>query len=210
MEWVALILLSLALVCGLGVAAYFILRRLFDRATDRVADRIGSVLGDLGAKAAGTRAGRSAASRMRAITGGYTHFGAYAAAHGMSEDQARMEFADSIERIARIMDGAVRLPIIGPVGLDAVLGLFPVAGDLLSSAIAVSLIGRSLKYGVPHDLIARMLGNVLLDFILGAVPVAGDVADMWFRANMRNVALLREYLEREARDTFDTSATRVS
>jgi Domain of unknown function (DUF4112) len=210
MEWVALILLSLALVCGLGVAAYFILRRLFDRAADRVADRIGSVLGDLGAKAAGTRAGRSAARRMRAITGGYTHFGAYAAAHGMSEDQARREFADSIERIARIMDGAVRLPIIGPVGLDAVLGLFPVAGDLLSSAIAVSLIGRSLKYGVPHDLIARMLGNVLFDFILGAVPVAGDVADMWFRANMRNVALLREYLEREARDTFDTSATRVS
>ena len=67
------------------------------------------------------------------------------------------------------MDGAVRLPVIGPVGLDAVLGLFPVAGDVLSAGIAVSLIGRSLKYGVPHELIGRMLGNVLFDLILGSV-----------------------------------------
>ena len=55
-----------------------------------------------------------------------------------------------------------------------------------------------------------MLGNVLFDLILGSVPVAGDLADMWFRANTRNVALLRAYLDEQARDTFDTSATRVS
>ena len=143
-------------------------------------------------------------------TGGYTHLGAYAAAQGISEDQARQEFSRSIERTARLMDAAVRLPVVGPVGLDAVLGLFPVAGDVLSAAIAVSLVGRSLKYGVPHELIGRMLGNVLFDLVLGAVPVAGDLADMWFRANTRNVALLREYLDSQARDTFDAQATRVS
>jgi uncharacterized protein DUF4112 len=102
------------------------------------------------------------------------------------------------------------LPSRSSGGLDAVLGLFPVAGDVLSAGIAVALIGRSLKYGVPHELIGRMLGNVLLDLILGSVPVAGDVADMWFRANLRNVALLREYLDEQARDTLDSTATRVS
>ncbi len=102
----------------------------------------------------------------------------------MSEDAARQEFVESIERIALLMDGAVRLPVIGPVGLDAVLGLFPVAGDFVSGAISVFLIGKSLKYGVPHDVIARMLANVLFDVVVGAVPVAGDLADMWFRANI--------------------------
>jgi hypothetical protein len=203
-------LLSLLILAGVGFGAFFVLRRLFDRAADRVTDRIGTVLGDLGARAGGTRAGRTAAERVRAAAGGYTHLGAYAAAQGISEDQARREFSQSIERLARLMDGAVRLPIVGPVGLDALLGLLPVGGDVLSAAIAVSLIGRSLKYGVPHDVIGRMLGNVLFDLLLGAVPVAGDLADMWFRANTRNVALLREYLDRQARDTFDTTATRVS
>lgn len=210
MEWWALILVTMLAVAGLGVAGFFTFRRLFDRAADRVANRIGSVLGDVGARAANTRAGQTAAARARKVAGGYTHLGAYAAAQGISEDQARREFAQSIERLAWLMEGVVRLPVVGPVGLDAVLGLFPIAGDVLSAAIAVSLIGRSLKYGVPHDLIGRMLGNVLFDLIIGSVPVAGDLADMWFRANTRNVALLRAYLDEQARDTFDTRATRVS
>jgi hypothetical protein len=55
-----------------------------------------------------------------------------------------------------------------------------------------------------------MLANVLFDVIVGAVPIAGDVADMWFRANTRNVAILRDYLESEANDIIDVTAQRVS
>jgi hypothetical protein len=134
--------------------------------------------------------------------------GAYAATEGISEDQARRQFAQSIERTARLMDSAVTLPIVGPVGLDALLGLFPVAGDALSAAVSVSLIARSLKYGVPPEIIARMLGNVLIDMLLGAVPVVGDLGDILFRANLRNVALLREYLGDEARNTIDVTPVR--
>jgi len=217
-DWRKLQMMKLALIAGvsvlivaaIGVAGYFILRRLFDRAADRMADHIGRMLGDLTARAASSRVGRNAAAQARAATGGYTHLGAYAAAQGISEDEARREFVRSIERTAFLMDAAVRVPVLGPIGLDAVLGLFPVAGDVLSAAISVSLIARSLKYGVPHELIARMLANVLLDMLIGALPIAGDVADIWFRANLRNVALLREYLGDEARDTIDTSAVRVS
>jgi Domain of unknown function (DUF4112) len=128
----------------------------------------------------------------------------------MSEDAARLEFAESIERLARIMDGAIKIPVIGPVGLDALLGLFPVAGDATSAIVSVLVIGRSIKYGVPPEIIARMLGNVLFDFLIGALPVAGDLADMWFRANLRNVALLREYLAEQSSNTIEVTATRVS
>ena len=55
-----------------------------------------------------------------------------------------------------------------------------------------------------------MLANVLFDVVIGAVPVAGDLADIWFRANTRNVAILREYLESEASDIIDIRAERVS
>ncbi len=200
---------ALVIVAAVALAGYYILRRVFERAAHRVAEEIGRVLVDVSGRAAATPAGRRAAG-ARPPGAGFTNLGAYAAAHGISEDAARREFSDSIERLARIMDGAVKVPIIGPVGLDALLGLFPVAGDATSACVSVLLIGRSIKYGVPREIIARMLGNVAFDFMVGAVPLAGDLADMWFRANLRNVALLRAYLDEQARDTIEVTATRVS
>lgn len=201
---------ALLVLAGIGVVGYFVLRRVFEHASSRMADQIGRVLAELVSRASTTRIGQRTESTARAAAGPLTHLGAYAAAEGLSEDEARRQFAQSIERIAWVMDSAVRLPIVGPFGLDAVLGLFPVAGDTIAAAISISLIAKSLKYGVPREVIARMLGNVLFDLLLGAIPVAGDVADMWFRSNARNVVLLREYLGDEARNTIDVTATRVS
>jgi hypothetical protein len=200
--------LALVVFAAIAVAGFVILRRVFERSAHRVADEIGRVLVDVSARAAASPAGRRAAPARGAA--GFTNLGAYAAAHGMSEDAARREFADSIERLARLMDGAVRIPGIGAVGLDALLGLFPVAGDATSTIVSVLLIARSIKYGVPREIIARMLGNVAFDFLVGTIPLAGDLADVWFRANLRNVALLREYLDAESRNTIDVTATRVS
>jgi hypothetical protein len=200
-------LFALAIVGAIGVAAYVVLRQMFERASNRVADHFGDLVGHYAARAATTPIGQRGYAGARAAVGRVTRLNAYAAAEGMSEDQARREFAESIERTARLMDAAITLPVIGGVGLDFVLGLVPVAGDLLSGAISASLIARSLKYGVPPEIIARMLTNVLLDMLIGAVPVAGDVADVWFRANLRNVNLLREYLAQEANaTTIDVTA----
>lgn len=209
-EFLVVLIGAIVIVAIGAVAGYFILRRLFERASHRVADDIGRVLADLSTRAAATPVGKRTAAAARVATGGLTNLGAYAAAQGISEDEARRQFSASIERTARIMDTAVRVPIIGPVGLDAVLGLIPVAGDTVAAAVAISLIAKSIRYGVPREIVARMLANVLFDLLLGAVPVAGDIADMWFRANMRNVALLREFLGDEARNTIEITATRVS
>jgi hypothetical protein len=200
---------ALLLLLVTAVAAYFILRTLFDRASDRMADHIGRILAQLAGRAATTRAGQRTESAARAAAGRFTHLGAYAVAEGLSEEEARREFSRSIERTARLMDSWVDLPIVGPVGLDAVIGLFPVVGDTVAAAVSISLIARSLKYGVPREIIARMLGNVLFDLLLGAIPGVGDVADMWFRSNARNVELLREFLGDEARNTIDVTPTHV-
>lgn len=198
--------IGIGVVGAAAIAAFFVLRRVFERASSRVADEIGSILAELSSRAAPV--GRRTGPAARSAAGRFTRLGAYAAAEGMSEDAARREFAESIERIARIMDSAVRLPVIGPVGLDPALGLFPVAGDVISAAISVFLIARSLRYGVPREVIARMLANVLVDLLVGAVPVVGDLADIWFRANDRNITLLREYLADQA-GTIDVKPTSV-
>jgi hypothetical protein len=198
MEYLIGVLIGLAGLAAIGVAGYFFLRRLFQRIADRVADQIGVALADVGGRAARTAAGRRATTSARAAASRWTNWDTYARARGESPEAARREFAASIERLARTMDGLVDVPLIGPVGLDALLGLFPVAGDAVSAGVSVYLIAKSLRYGVPHDVIARMLANVLVDMLLGAVPVAGDIADLMFRANIRNVAILREYLDAEA------------
>jgi hypothetical protein len=197
-EYLLGVLIGLAGLAALGIAGYFVLRRMFERIADRVADQMGATLADVSGRAAATRMGQRTTAAARTAVSRWTNWDAYARAKGQSPDAARREFADSIERLARIMDAAVRLPVVGGVGLDSLLGLFPVAGDAVSAGVSVYLIAKSLKYGVPHDVIARMLANVLVDMLLGAVPVAGDIADLMFRANVRNVAILREYLDAEA------------
>jgi hypothetical protein len=199
-EFIGYLVVALPVVAVGGVAGYFVLRRVFMHGADRMAHHIERALNQL---AADPRVAAFGAAAARVASGRITNLGAYAAAQGISEDDARAQFQRSIERVARIMDSAIKLPGVGGVGLDALLGLVPVAGDAASAAVSVSLIAKSLRYGVPKEIVTRMLANVLADLLLGAIPVVGDLADMWFRANERNVALLKEYLGDEARDVID-------
>jgi len=98
---------------------------------------------------------------------------------------------------ARLMDAAIPLPIVGGIGVDSVIGFVPYVGDAVSALVTGSLIYRSLQYGVPNALVARMVGNMFLDLLIGAVPVVGDLFDIVFKANTRNITLLRNYLEHE-------------
>jgi hypothetical protein len=95
------------------------------------------------------------------------------------------------------MDGAFVIPGTNiRMGLDAFIGLVPVAGDMLGGLISTYLIWEARRLGAPRWLIARMVANAFLDTTLGAVPVLGDAFDVMFRANMKNMALLRKHLEK--------------
>ena len=97
--------------------------------------------------------------------------------------------------LSRLMDAAVEIPLLRTrVGLDALLGIVPVAGDLLSAAIGLYLVAQARELGASRWLQARMVGNLLVDAGLSVVPVAGDVADIYFKAHLRNLRLLQKEL----------------
>lgn len=100
-----------------------------------------------------------------------------------------------LERLARLLDGAIRIPGLGlRVGLDALVGLVPVVGDLAGAALSGHLVRQALRLGASRRTVARMLANVALESAVGMVPLLGDAFDAVFRANERNVRLLREDL----------------
>jgi hypothetical protein len=105
-----------------------------------------------------------------------------------------------IDALATLLDTALVIPGTGiRVGLDGLIGLFPVIGDAITSALSLFIVHEAYQLGAPGHVIVRMLGNVALDGALGAVPLVGDAFDVLWRANRRNVRLLMEWLERERR-----------
>ena len=103
--------------------------------------------------------------------------------------------ARNLERIAWLMDRAVRIPGTKiTLGLDAVLGLLPLGGDVLTGFVQALLVLVALRtYRVPKHVAARMVGNVLLDVAVGTIPVLGDLFDVAFKANTANLKLLEPY-----------------
>lgn len=101
-----------------------------------------------------------------------------------------------LEGLARLFDSAFAIPVVGTrVGADALLNLVPGAGLALAKAVSAYLIWEAYRLGVPRGVITRMAANVAVDLAISVVPVAGWIADIFFRANLRNMKLLREHLE---------------
>ncbi|BBE72025.1 DUF4112 domain-containing protein [Oharaeibacter diazotrophicus] len=100
-----------------------------------------------------------------------------------------------IEAIARLMDAAFRVPGTGiRFGLDSVAGLVPVAGDAVGLLASGWLVYEAQRLGAPEATLRRMAANVAIDAAVGAVPFLGDVFDVFFKANLRNLAILRDHL----------------
>lgn len=109
--------------------------------------------------------------------------------------------ADSVARLealATFLDSAILIPGTNQrVGFDALIGLIPGVGDAISTALSAYIIWEARQLGLPRWKIARMIGNVALDTALGAVPLAGDAFDVFFRANKRNMQIVRDHIARK-------------
>lgn len=81
-------------------------------------------------------------------------------------------------------------------GVDSLVGLAPVAGDAVMAAVSLYFVWEARRLGAPPSLLARMVGNIAVDAAGGSIPVVGDLFDAAFRANLRNVALLEDWLAR--------------
>ncbi len=104
---------------------------------------------------------------------------------------------ERLDWLANLMDSAIVLPGGITVGLDALIGLVPAAGDTVTTLISLWIVKEAHALGAPKHVIARMIGNVAVDGLVGAVPILGDAFDVMFRANIRNMKLLRAHFERE-------------
>lgn len=118
---------------------------------------------------------------------------AFDSAEGMSRKQRLAR----LDALANFMDSAVVIPGTNiRFGADALIGLVPGIGDLVTAGIASLIILEARRMGAPAHVVARMIGNVAIDGLVGAVPVVGDLFDVAFRANLRNMQLLRRHFEK--------------
>jgi hypothetical protein len=103
-----------------------------------------------------------------------------------------------INAVAHMMDSLFAIPGTRlRLGVDSLIGLVPVVGDLVAHAVAAYLIWEAKQLGVSKLTLWRMVGNTLIDTVVGAVPVVGDAFDVAFKANMKNLRLLQRHLEKQ-------------
>ena len=98
--------------------------------------------------------------------------------------------------LANFLDTAVRLPGGFRFGADSIIGLMPGLGDVATTGIACYFVYEGKRLGLPRSALAAMVGNVALDLVLGVTPILGDLADTWFKANVRNLAIIEKHVGR--------------
>ena len=102
-----------------------------------------------------------------------------------------------IEALERVLEGVFAVPGTSrKVGLDALVGLVPVAGDIIGAALGMYLVWEARNLGMSKWQLARMTANVGIDTALGAIPLAGDLFDFVFRSNTRNLRVIRRHLDK--------------
>lgn len=102
-----------------------------------------------------------------------------------------------IEALEQLLERSFVVPGTSqPIGLDAIVGLVPVVGDVLAAALGAYLIWEANNLGLPKWKLWRMAGNLAFDSAVGAIPIAGDVFDFLFRSNSRNLRIVKRHLDK--------------
>ena len=118
--------------------------------------------------------------------------------HNAYHDKAdrNAEARRRLETLARLLDSAVRIPGTEiRIGLDAALNVIPGIGTLTAKGMAGYLVWEAHRLGVPAGTLFRMIGNVGIDLVISSIPVVGWVGDVFWRANNRNIDMLRQHLD---------------
>lgn len=105
-------------------------------------------------------------------------------------DRSQAERVARLDRLSKTLD--TRFRIFGiPVGWDAILGLIPGVGALVTLGPGAAMIAETARMGGRKRVMARMAANTAADMALGSLPLLGDLADVFFKSHRRNVALLK-------------------
>lgn len=100
-----------------------------------------------------------------------------------------------VERLAWLLDNSIRIPFINyRIGLDALIGLIPGFGDVAGMILSSFIVLQAIRLGATRAILVQMIFNIGLEALIGLVPGIGDIFDAAFKANVRNVGLLRTML----------------
>ncbi|MDP9057244.1 MAG: DUF4112 domain-containing protein [Pseudomonadota bacterium] len=112
-------------------------------------------------------------------------------AGGVGDDNAvrRMEF------VAQLLDSAFVLPGTNKrIGIDAIIGMVPGIGDVVTTVLSSYVIWEARNLGVSRVALGRMLANLAIHASVGSIPIIGDVFDAFFRVNQRNMRIVHAQL----------------
>lgn len=99
-----------------------------------------------------------------------------------------------VEWVSHLMDEQFRIPGTNfRFGLDPILNLIPVVGDLSGFAVSAALVATMAKHGASGKVLTLMILNIILDATIGAIPILGQIFDFTYKANTRNIRLLRSH-----------------
>ena len=102
-----------------------------------------------------------------------------------------------VKAMEQLLERSFVIPGVNmPVGLDALIGLVPVLGDIVTTALGAYIVWEARNLGMSKWKLARMGANVLFDTAIGAIPVVGDAADFVFRSNSKNLKLILKHLDK--------------
>jgi hypothetical protein len=114
---------------------------------------------------------------------------------GMGRDPQSIR--QRLELMEQVLERAFTVPGTKQrIGLDAVLGVVPVLGDLISAAMGAWIVWEARNLGMSRWQLTRMSANVGIDTAIGAIPLVGDLFDIVFRSNSRNLKIIRKHLDR--------------
>jgi len=103
-----------------------------------------------------------------------------------------------LERFSKLTDSSMRIPFTQfKVGIDAIIGLVPVVGDVIGVLLSSYVLFEAQRVGVSKGIKLKMIVNILIDFFGGLIPLFGDFFDAFFKANTRNTDLLKDYLMKQ-------------
>lgn len=112
-----------------------------------------------------------------------------------SKPARREASPEDLERLAHWLDTLFEIPLLRiRFGIDSLLGLLPGFGDTATTVASVYILQAAMRFGVSRITIARMTLNIIIDLLLGAIPFVGDLFDFYWKANRKNVELLRRHL----------------
>lgn len=107
-----------------------------------------------------------------------------------------------VEALEMLLERSFRVPGVNfPIGLDAIIGLVPVIGDIVTTAFGAYIVWEARNLNMPKWKLLRMGGNVAFDTLLGLVPVIGDAADVLYRSNTKNLRIIKKHLDKHHPET---------